>query len=204
MLLYPDTASAARAQLASVVGDRPPNFSDFENLPQIEALVKELLRWRPPTPGGVPHMATEDIVYDERLIPNGAIILGLAWSICRDPSVYSSGDNFDPTQFLDEHGNLRLSPPHTHDDYLAFGHGRRICVGKNLAISTLWITIANLLWAFDFKAGVDEYGHEFVPDPMAFSDHGATVWPKPFRTKLVPRFPDLADRLKQRSRSRLD
>ncbi|KZT61615.1 cytochrome P450 [Calocera cornea HHB12733] len=196
MLLYPETALAARAQLASVVGDRPPSFSDSERLPQIDALVKELLRWRPAAAGGIPHMANEDIIYKNYLIPKGAIISPVAWSICRDPSLYPNGDTFDPSRFLDEMGNIKRPAQHSHDDYLAFGHGRRICVGKNLAINTLWITIATLLWAFDFQLSVDEHGQEVAPDPMAFWDNGATVWPAKFGARLVPRVEDLREKLK--------
>ncbi|KZT54435.1 cytochrome P450 [Calocera cornea HHB12733] len=196
MLVYPERASAARDQLDSVVGDRPPTFDDADNLPMIEAMIKEVLRWRPPTPAGVPHMATEDILYGEYLIPKGAILVSDTWSLSRDPSLYPNGDVFDPSRFLDEKGHVRHPPPDSHDDYLAFGHGRRICVGKSLAINTLWIAIAQLLWAFNFENERDEQGREIILDPMAFWDNGATVWPKRFNLKFVPRFPDVSDRLK--------
>ncbi|KZP01106.1 cytochrome P450 [Calocera viscosa TUFC12733] len=196
MLVYPETASAARVQLDGVVGDRPPTFDDSERLPLIEAMMKEILRWRPPAPSGVPHMAAEDIIYGKYLIPKGAILVGDTWTLCRDPSLYSNGDAFDPSRFLDEKGRIKLSLPDAHDDYLAFGHGRRICIGKSIAINTLWITIAQLLWAFEFEKDRDEHGNEITPDPMAFWDNGATVWPKRFGIKFVPRFPDTVDRLR--------
>ncbi|KZP01116.1 cytochrome P450 [Calocera viscosa TUFC12733] len=196
MILYPETAAPARAELERVVGDRPPSFADMDRLPQIEAMVKELLRWRPPVAGGIVHMATEDIIYEEYLIPKGAMLLPIAWSICHDPSVYPNGDTFDPSRFVDTAGNVKSPLPHTHEDYLAFGHGRRICIGKSLAINSLLISIAHLLWAFDFRKGVDEHGVEVTPDPMAFLDNGATVFPKPFPVKFVPRIPGLAERLK--------
>ncbi|KZP01122.1 cytochrome P450 [Calocera viscosa TUFC12733] len=196
MLLYPEKASAAKAQLDSVVGDRPPNFSDFENLPQVQALVKEILRWRPPTPAGLAHMATEDIIYGQYLIPKGAILISNTWSICRDPSVYSNAEDFDPSRFLDGDGNIKRSRPDTHDDHLAFGHGRRMCVGKDFALNVVWITVAHLLWAFEFKKGRDQHGREVVPDPTQFVDNGAVTWPEQFTIDLVPRFPDLAERLR--------
>ncbi|KZT54436.1 cytochrome P450 [Calocera cornea HHB12733] len=196
MILYPEAALAAREQLDRVLGDRPPTFADYEELPQIEALVKELLRWRPPTPAGLVHMASEDIIYDGFLIPKGAVLMPNAWSLCRDPSVYPAGEAFDPSGFLDDNGNLRRPPLDTHDDYPVFGHGRRICVGRALAKNSLWISIACVLWAFDIEKGVDEHGVEVTPDPLDFIDHGVTVWPKSFPVKLVPRYPDLADRLK--------
>ena len=51
--LYPETARLAQEELDSVVGrDRLPDFSDKPRLPYVSALVKEVLRWRPPTAFG--------------------------------------------------------------------------------------------------------------------------------------------------------
>ncbi|KAN0076706.1 Cytochrome P450 [Tylopilus felleus] len=45
-VLHPDVQKRAQAELDTVVGrSRPPSFSDFENLPYIRALVKEVLCW---------------------------------------------------------------------------------------------------------------------------------------------------------------
>ncbi|EJU00751.1 cytochrome P450, partial [Dacryopinax primogenitus] len=100
----------------------------------------------------------QDIIYDKYTIPKGTILIPNEWSICRDPSLYHDGDAFDPSRFLDDKGNIKASPPDSHDDYLAFGHGRRICVGKSLAINTVLIAAAQLLWAFDFHGVEDQQG----------------------------------------------
>ncbi|KZT61614.1 cytochrome P450 [Calocera cornea HHB12733] len=196
MLLHPETASAARAQLDSVVGGRPPTFLDYDQLPQIEAMVKEVLRWRPPAPLGLPHCATEDIVYGDYLIPKGSIIFSNLWSIGRDPSVYPSGDAFKPSRFLTPSGSPIPPTANTHEDALAFGYGRRICVGKSVAMDTMWITVASLLWAFDFRPVMNEQGSEMLPDGEAFWDNGATVWPAKFGVRFIPRFEDLTERIK--------
>jgi len=48
-----------RRQPNPFVVDRPPTFSDEEKLPQIEAMVKEVLRCRLPLPMGAPHASAE-------------------------------------------------------------------------------------------------------------------------------------------------
>ena len=54
MLLYPDIQKKAQDELDSVVGrDRLPTFEDRPRLPFIDAMSKELLRWRPVSPLGV-------------------------------------------------------------------------------------------------------------------------------------------------------
>lgn len=60
MVLYPDVMRKAQAQVDAVVGrDRLPTFGDREQLPYIEAIVKEVHRWRPVGPLGVPRCSTQ-------------------------------------------------------------------------------------------------------------------------------------------------
>lgn len=60
MILHPDVARKAQAQIDAVVGrDRLPTFGDRERLPYIEAMVKEVHRWRPVGPVGVPRCSTQ-------------------------------------------------------------------------------------------------------------------------------------------------
>jgi cytochrome P450 len=54
MLLYPNIQKKGRDELDSAVGrQRLPSFGDRPRLPFIDAVCKELLRWRPATPLGV-------------------------------------------------------------------------------------------------------------------------------------------------------
>ncbi|KZP01105.1 cytochrome P450 [Calocera viscosa TUFC12733] len=196
MLLYPETASAAREQLREVLGDRRPAFSDRDKLPQVEAMVKEVLRWRPPAPLSVAHAASEDFEYIGYTIPRGAIVVANVFEIARDPLLYADGDSFDPSRFIDDNGQLKQSSRDSKDDYLCFGHGRRICVGKDLAINALWISVAYLLWAFDFKRARDRHGVEANHSASGFRDKGATIEPPDFSVQVMPRYPDLVERLK--------
>lgn len=60
MLLYPDVMRRAQSQIDTVVGrGRLPSFSDKESLPYIDAIVKEVLRWRPVGPLALPRFTTQ-------------------------------------------------------------------------------------------------------------------------------------------------
>ena len=51
LLMYPEVQIKALEEMNRVVGqDRLPTLADMENLPYIEALWKETLRWSPPFP----------------------------------------------------------------------------------------------------------------------------------------------------------
>jgi len=57
---------------AAVVGrSRTPSFTDAPDLPYIQAIIKEVLRWRPVLPFSLPHTTAEDDWYNGMFIPKG-------------------------------------------------------------------------------------------------------------------------------------
>ena len=53
MVLHPHVQRHAQEEIDNVVGDaRLPTFSDRRNMPYLDAVVKEILRWNPVTPLG--------------------------------------------------------------------------------------------------------------------------------------------------------
>ena len=52
--LYPEIVRLAQKELDEVLGvERLPEISDKPQLPYISAIVKEVLRWKPPNPLGI-------------------------------------------------------------------------------------------------------------------------------------------------------
>jgi len=74
MAAHQDIQEKARKVLESVIGpDRLPSFDDRLDMPYVEAVVYELLRWRPPVPLSVPHVSTEVDYYKGYCIPKGKL-----------------------------------------------------------------------------------------------------------------------------------
>ncbi|EJU04042.1 cytochrome P450, partial [Dacryopinax primogenitus] len=121
-------------------------------------------RWRPAIPSGVPHAATEDFEYGGHMIPKGTLIIDNLWAQTRDELVYSDPETFNLSRFLDTSGQLKPGIPDTHDDNLGFGHGRRICPGRDLALNSLFITFAYLTLAFDMRRGKGADGRDVHVD----------------------------------------
>jgi cytochrome P450 len=80
MTLHPGAQERAHEELDCIVGrDRLPTFEDRESLPYVNALLKEVLRWFPVGPVGVPHLTTSEDVYQGFTFPKGSIVFPNVW-----------------------------------------------------------------------------------------------------------------------------
>jgi cytochrome P450 len=87
MTLFPEVQRKAQLEIDRVIGNsRLPGFEDRANLPYIDAIVKEVLRWHPVAPMGLPHMTTEDDICEGYLIPKGAYLMPNIWYDIFSPS----------------------------------------------------------------------------------------------------------------------
>jgi cytochrome P450 len=82
MALYPDVQRRGQEEVDRVIGSkRLPKVSDRTSLPYVEHIMREVLRWRPVAPLGLPHVLTCDDNYDGYHIPTGAIVIPNIWSV---------------------------------------------------------------------------------------------------------------------------
>jgi len=123
MVLNPKVMRKAQEELDRVVGKgHLPDFSDRENLPYIDAVVKEVLRWNPPVPIAVPNRAMQDDVYRGYLIPAGATVIQNVWAVFHDPNIYPDPYTFNPDRFLKDG---KINPLVFNPEDRVFGTGRR-------------------------------------------------------------------------------
>lgn len=80
--VFPEVLQKAQAELDAVVGaDRMPEFSDFESLVYLHALVKEVMRWHNVVPLGLPHGTIDDDELQGYFIPRGTMVLANIWCV---------------------------------------------------------------------------------------------------------------------------
>ncbi|KAI0027871.1 cytochrome P450, partial [Vararia minispora EC-137] len=154
MVCHPDIQRRAQAELDAVIGrGRAPRVADRDHLPFLSALVREVLRWKPAAPLGVPHMSEEDDWYRGFFIPRGSLCIVNVRACHSDPEVYGEdAAQFNPRRHLDEKGQLRPAPADTKNEgHVGFGFGRRICVGRYVANDNLFAAMAAILWAFNLE-----------------------------------------------------
>jgi cytochrome P450 len=175
MIAFPEVQRRAQAEIDAVVGrDRLPTFDDAPRLPYVRAITKEIQRWRPTVPFGVPHAATEEDWYEGMYIPKGTVCIPNAWHCNHDRAVFGEdADKFRPERHLDERGESLHGPVETNQaGHITFGFGRRICVGKELANDSLFIDTVRILWAAQLERARDENGKEVPLDVETVVDAG--------------------------------
>ncbi|KAJ6518519.1 cytochrome P450 monooxygenase [Mycena vulgaris] len=186
MIVYPNVQRKAQEELDAVVGkDRLPDFSDQASLPYCNALVKEVLRWHPPAPLGVPHLTVKDDQYNGYHIPAGSIIIGNLWKILHNPEVYPDPTNFKPERFMASENGGQLPSIVLETFEAVFSSGRRICPGRFVATTQLFITIVSILGAFDITPAMDENGNPIKVEPDF--TYGLANHPLPFKYSITPR-----------------
>ena len=108
-------------------------------------------------------------------IPKGTICIANVWHCNHDREIFGDdADEFRPERHLDKNGELLPGPSETNQaGHVALGFGRRICVGKDLAIESLFIDTVRILWATKLERIRDENGMEVPVDMETMVDAGA-------------------------------
>lgn len=182
MVLNPEVQVRARQILDDVVGrERLPSFEDREKLRYIDFVLQETLRWSTVTPMGVPHRSLQEDTYNGYLIPAKSLVFANARAMNHDESIYSNPSGFDPDRYIPVEEGGRGEPFPVGQ----FGFGRRACVGKHLAESSLWIVIASMLSTMSIEKAKDAQKREITPKVELTS--GLTCHPKSFPCRVVPR-----------------
>ncbi|KZT37268.1 cytochrome P450 [Sistotremastrum suecicum HHB10207 ss-3] len=189
MTLNPDIQKRAQQEIDIIIGrDRLPQISDRERLPYVEAVVREVFRFHPVAPLGVPHSVIRDDIFDGMLIPSGSIVIANIWGLTHDESIYPDPMRFNPDRFYSGEAKQGESQPNPLK--YVFGFGRRVCAGMHFAEASVFLHVASLLATFNILKAVDENGMEIIP-VINFTD-GIVSKPEDFPCRIEPR-PDAVD-----------
>lgn len=168
---------------------RLPTVDDLPNLPLLRAVLAETTRVWPVTPAGVPHMLTQDDVYEGYHLKAGTVVHLVTWATGRDPERYPDPDSFKPERWLEpSYPTYRepLTEFPTLLNTMMFGAGRRSCPGMLVGAKNVYIQVMMLVWACNLRRAKDKKGEEIVPPFYDFVS-GFNVFPKPFKFKMSPR-----------------
>lgn len=120
MTLNPHILTKAQEEVDRVVGgDRLPTWEDEPSLPYLRAMIKELLRTRPPNKFGIQHYTTEDDWYKGYFVPKETVVVLNWWYV--DKLFYFalfplpfSGSHFNLPPFSANSSNPPIPPFSNH------------------------------------------------------------------------------------------
>ncbi|KAH9986935.1 cytochrome P450 [Xylariaceae sp. FL0662B] len=138
----------------------------------LRAVIDESLRMTPPAPSPLwRELETDDssregpFVVDGHAIPPGTEVGVHLWAIMYDPTYFEDPFAFRPERWLlPQDGTASLSPREREARatmrraHVSFGLGDRSCAGKSMAYMEASLTIARVLWYFDFEQAPGEAG----------------------------------------------
>jgi cytochrome P450 len=145
----PACQHALQAELAAVLGDRPPAYEDLPRLDYTRKVIAEALRLYPPA-DVLGREALVDCSIGGVTVKKGTCLFMSQWVMHRDSRYFPNPEVFDPARWTDE---FERSVPRFA--YFPFGGGPRYCIGQSFAMAEAVLTLSALCRRFSF-----------VPDPM--------------------------------------
>ena len=152
MMKNPRVMEEAQSEVRKVFhGKSNVDETDIHELKYLRAVVKETLRLHPPAPLLVPKECSQSCVIEGYKIPAKSKVIVNAWAIGRDPRYWTEADKFYPERFLDDASASMINYKGTDFQYIPFGAGRRMCPGITYGMAVVELSLAQLLFHFDWK-----------------------------------------------------
>lgn len=122
------------------------NLEQLESSTYTRAVVRELLRWRPPVIM-VPYLVKKDFpITPDYTIAKGSMVVPTTYMALRDPDVYENPDEFDPERYYTGDAEVKGAK-----NFLVFGTGPHYCLGQHYAQLNLALFIGMASMLLDWK-----------------------------------------------------
>ncbi|KAJ0986434.1 hypothetical protein J5N97_004790 [Dioscorea zingiberensis] len=148
LIKNPRVMKKAQDEVRGVVGNKGKvDESDLQQLQYLKLVINETLRLHPPAPLLVPRECREECNVQGYKIPVGTTVIVNAWAIMRDPKLWENPEDFLPERF----DGVAINYRGQNFQFIPFGAGRRMCPGMQLGIAIVEITLANVLYHFNWE-----------------------------------------------------
>ncbi|KAI9491715.1 cytochrome P450 [Zychaea mexicana] len=178
---HPDVQQKLRDEVDAFikVHNRLPNFDERDSLPYLISVQKECLRFRPTTPFGLLHEATEDLECRGYFIPQGTVLASNMYAMHWDPEVYPEPEKFIADRFMNNTKTMYASANSRIEnrDHYNFGWGRRICPGIHLAEVQMYNVMVRVIARSVIAPVLDSKGSPVLPDLNGARDAGLVLQP---------------------------
>lgn len=132
----------------------PVTLDQLESMPWTRAVVKEVLRYRPPVLM-VPYLVKKDFpVTPEYTVPKGSMVIPSTWLALHDSEAYPNPDSYDPTRWITGDADKQVK------NWLVFGLGTHYCLGQVYAQANLMLMIGKASMMLDWKHKITPQSEE--------------------------------------------
>eukprot|EP00298_Acanthocystis_sp_HF-20_P015215 c21062_g1_i3.p1 GENE.c21062_g1_i3~~c21062_g1_i3.p1 ORF type:complete len:507 (-),score=167.95 c21062_g1_i3:18-1502(-) len=135
------------------------NLASASVLPYLHAVIMESLRLHPSVPKQLKYAVKDDVLPDKTTVKSGMAVLYSSYALNRNPELWEDPLSFKPERWLESVSPVYIPKvePSTFK-YVTFNAGRRICLGKGLALMELKLVLSLLLPIFSFEEKVPHSG----------------------------------------------
>ncbi|KAK8918269.1 Premnaspirodiene oxygenase [Platanthera zijinensis] len=154
LIRNPAVKCKAQSEVRETFGRGMPNtmaeeeLMSGDKLSYLKLVIKETLRLHPPAPLLLPRENPERCEVMGYEIPAKTMVMVNAWAMGRDSNNWDEPDAFRPERF-DGSDDAEFKGRQTK--FIPFGAGRRICPGMSFALAVVEMTLAHLLYYFDWE-----------------------------------------------------
>lgn len=169
---------------------KPPTLPELERLPYLSAIVNEGLRLAGSSHRFQRVAPDRALYYNGHVIPAGTPVSMTTTLTHHNPSIFPSPQAFIPERWLDNSAGPTGSDnaPKRLDRYLVpFSKGTRACLGMNLALAELYMTLASVfrrfemeLWETTWERDI-ETKYDFITPSPSLESVGVRVMVKAVR-----------------------
>ena len=160
----------------STTSNTIPTLLQVQDLPILDAIVKEALRLHPAAPASLPRVVPAGgSMLDGHFMPEHTVVSMQCYTTQRNPLAFPHPDKFDPARWL----NTDKITDQMRELFMPFSKGTRACLGKNLAAMELKLTTTVLIR--EFRVGLAPSATE---ECMTMTDHFLVI-PKGGMCELV-------------------
>ena len=142
---HPETEARVRAEVATVVGDRPAQFVDVARLAYTRQVIEETLRLYPPSWTFSRAALGDDEIGGYR-IPAASVLMISPWVTHRRPELWPEPERFDPERFAPQR-----APERPRFAYYPFGGGPRVCIARDMAMMELPLIVATVFQRYRLR-----------------------------------------------------
>ena len=178
LTVYPNVQTRIQNEIDEVVGSgRHVGLNDMPKLCYTEATILETLRIRSALPLALPRCTIKDTKLGGFDIDKKTVVFLNIYSANMDEAYWTNPDDFYPERLLNASNKLDTDKCNR---IIAFGLGRRRCLGEHLVKLEIFLLLANLLQRFSLTKGEDE-PIDLTPVQLL------TIKPKPIKIAVLER-----------------